>query len=120
MTDSNDGNDRVSFEQVVEYVEGDLEVYHGQEYVIRGLQLDEGFGIGLSHVGDGVPPDDIVPFEVYQTVTETVRSQIDIEAVKRRTTPQVWPHMGTCRLSIRDDESVTMEIEIRNLGIIGK
>lgn len=120
MTSSRDRNDRASFQQVVAYVEGDLEEYHGQEYVIRGLNFEKGFGIGLSHVGDGVPPDDIVPFDVYQTVTETVRSQIDVEAVKRRTTPEMWPHIGICRLSIQDDESVKVEIEISDLGSIGK
>ena len=119
MSDFGRYDDRSSFQQLVESVDGDLEEYHGEEYVIRGLQLDDGFGIGLSYAGDGAPPNDIVPLEVYQPVEEKIRSMIAIEEVQRRTSPDVWPQLGTCRLFVRDDDSVKVDIEIRDLGVIG-
>lgn len=118
MNELGRSDNHTSFRRSAEDVEGDVEEYHDREYIIRGLELDGGFGIGLSYAGDGVPPDDIVPVEVYQSVAETVRSRIAIEEVQRRTTPDVWPQLGTCHLSVRDDGSVEVQIELRDLGTL--
>lgn len=109
---SGDDGKRTSSRHSVDEIADDIAEYDGHKYSIRALRLDGDFDIGISHTGGGSPPAEIVPPEVYETVESSVRSEVDIEEVRRQTTPEEWPQLGTIRLEARDDESLAVDVEL--------
>ena len=92
--------------------------YDGQEYSIRGVSLEGTFEIGVSHRGDGTPPEDILPTAVYESIGEWVRSRADLDVIEARTEPDDWPEIGSCRLTVPGPETVEVHIDCTADGLL--
>lgn len=108
QADENQAEDISNF--TVKYSRSDAATYDGHEYRIKGIRMEGDFEIGLTHIGGGVPPSDIVPAEIYDAVESRIRSQIDVGTVESKTTVEYWPTLGTLELIQVDDNEVKVNL----------
>lgn len=85
----------------------------GREYDIVSVQLDGEFDIGLRQSGEKEPLRDIVPSEIYESVSSAVGAAIDEHSLQEETSGSGWQQIGSCALEVRTDEVVGIEITIR-------
>lgn len=94
-------------EPTEEWLTSPPHTYHIANYKFEGV-----FDFGFQSLDSSPPHPDVIPEQIYLTLSQRLESELNLDIVRANTTEDTAPTVGRCTITTNDDDELQATIDL--------